>query len=727
MSRTLNRKLIYLLSFLFVLFVSMSLVPSFAAKAETPAEPENSVGTFSFADGDFAMVNGASLRIAGDYNGLRFMAGFKEKIFDKDKMDTVESFGMLIGPSDLVGDELNKEDADATNNRAVDINYENTDEDGKKYLYNAADAEGNKYKVFGGSLTNIYIDNYDREFVGVAYYVTTEGEIVYASVSGTENVRSLTSVAETAKTEGNYADESDSVKYLIDSYANKNSLGNGSFIYGLNGWDMQSVDPDGGDRQLGFVVGRTNVGKDTVYPYMCADYGTQSSKLFSFANTVQNENDENSEKVTGTLKSSVFVVNPGAWMTFSWGGGGDGNIYMKLYRASDNTTPIASFNNLTGTAIDPQAHTMKRAINLSELVKAGESFCCDGKISKGHTSVNESMLTGESLPADKIEGDYVFGGTVNGAATVEFIAENVGEKTKLANIIRLVEDAQNSKAPIARIADKVSGIFVPAVIAIAILAGIIWTIAENSAMAIKVFVGVLVIACPCALGLATPTAIITGIGRGAKSGVLFKNAEGLEKLSGVNTVVFDKTGTITVGKPLLTDVYVPENKDKILSLAKAVEIMSEHPLAQAVAHGIKEDVSQIKVESVTALSGLGVIAVADGKEIYLGNARLMHEKTKDFDNTPYSAKAREYAEQGKSVIIIAVDKKAVGVLAVADAIKEDAAHAVESLKKSGIRVILLSGDNALTAENIAKSAGSPPERTKSPKLTSSNGYASKTR
>lgn len=339
------------------------------------------------------------------------------------------------------------------------------------------------------------------------------------------------------------------------------------------------------------------------------------------------------------------------------------------------------------------------------LVKAGESFCCDGKISKGHTSVNESMLTGESLPADKNEGDYVFGGTVNGTSTVEFIAENVGEKTKLANIIRLVEDAQNSKAPIARIADKVSGIFVPAVIAIAILAGIIWTIAENSAMAIKVFVGVLVIACPCALGLATPTAIITGIGRGAKSGVLFKNAEGLEKLSGVNTVVFDKTGTITVGKPLLTDVYVPENKEKILGLAKAVEIMSEHPLAQAVAQGIEEDVSQIKVESVTALSGLGVSAVADGKEIYLGNARLMQEKIKDFDSTPYGAKACEYAGQGKSVIIIAVDKKAVGVLAVADAIKEDAAHAVESLKKSGIRVVLLSGDNALTAENIAKSAG----------------------
>ncbi len=368
MSRTLNRKLIYLLSFLFVLFVSMSLVPSFAAKAETPAEPENSVGTFSFAEGDFAMVNGASLRIAGDYNGLRFMAGFKEP-FD---MDKVESFGMLIGPSDLVGDELNKEDADATNKRAVDINYANTAEDGKKYLYNAADAEGNKYKVFGGSLTNIYIDNYDRGFVGVAYYETTEGKIVYASVSGTENVRSLTSVAETAKTEGNYADESDSVKYLIDSYANKHALGNGSFIYGLNGWTTENVtDQENQGRPLGFVVGRTNVGKDTVYPYMCADYGTESDKLFSFANTVQNENNENSEKVTGALKSSPFVVADGAWMTFSWGGGENTGITIEI--RDEITDEVLFVYDNTFENSDKAAATVKRAINLGGLGLSGKA------------------------------------------------------------------------------------------------------------------------------------------------------------------------------------------------------------------------------------------------------------------------------------------------------------------------------------------------------------------
>ncbi len=338
------------------------------------------------------------------------------------------------------------------------------------------------------------------------------------------------------------------------------------------------------------------------------------------------------------------------------------------------------------------------------LVKAGESFCCDGRIVKGATSVNESMLTGESMPVDKSAGDAVYGGTVNGTSVVEFVAENVGEKTRLANIIRLVEDAQNSKAPIARIADKVSGIFVPAVIAIAIIAGIIWTIVENSAMAIKVFVGVLVIACPCALGLATPTAIITGIGRGAKGGVLFKNAEGLEKLSGVNTVVFDKTGTITVGKPVLTDIYVPEDKQKYLAYAKAVELMSEHPLAKAVTGGIS-DTGNYVADEVKTLSGLGVGAVVDKKHIYLGNARLMREKTRDFDGSVFETKAAEYAEEGKSVILLAVDNKTVGVLAVADAVKDDAKDAVASLKKLGIRVILLSGDNTRTATRVAKSVG----------------------
>lgn len=337
------------------------------------------------------------------------------------------------------------------------------------------------------------------------------------------------------------------------------------------------------------------------------------------------------------------------------------------------------------------------------LVKAGESFCCDGKIVSGATSVNESMLTGESLPVDKNVGDKVYGGTVNGTGVIEFLAENVGDKTRLSGIIRLVEEAQNSKAPIARIADKVSAVFVPSVIAIAVLAGVIWTIAESFSMAVKVFVGVLVIACPCALGLATPTAIITGIGRGAKGGILFKNAEGLEKLSGVNTVVFDKTGTITKGKPVLTDVFVPENAQKYLAYAKAVETMSEHPIAHAVAEGIEE--TDVIAKDIQVLSGKGVFAKIGKDKVYLGNAALMSEVSDNFTSSQFALKAQEYAEQGKSVVLMAVNSKAVGVLAVADTLKDDAAYAVSELKKMNIKVVLLSGDNSLTARYVAKSVG----------------------
>ena len=369
MSRTLNRKLIYLLSFLFLLFVSLSFVTSFAAKAETPAEPENSVGTFSFAEGDFAMVNGASLRIAGDYNGLRFMAGFKEtETFD---MSKVVSFGMLIGPSDLVGERLDK--GDVTEGNAVDINYENTPEDGKKYLYNASDAEGNIYKVFGGSLTNIYINNYDRDFVGVAYYETAT-ETVYASVNGTENVRSLSAVAGNAKNSAEYAEGDDSVRYLIDSYANKNSLGNGSFKYGLNGWTTENVtDQDNQGRPLGYVVDRVNAGagEGNKYWYICADYGTESDKLFSFANTVQNENDENSERVTGALKSSPFVVADGAWMTFSWGGGENTGITIEI--RDENTDEVLFVYDNTFENSGKAAATVKRAINLGGLGLSGKA------------------------------------------------------------------------------------------------------------------------------------------------------------------------------------------------------------------------------------------------------------------------------------------------------------------------------------------------------------------
>lgn len=334
------------------------------------------------------------------------------------------------------------------------------------------------------------------------------------------------------------------------------------------------------------------------------------------------------------------------------------------------------------------------------LVKAGESFCCDGEVIEGESNVNESMLTGESMPVDKGVGSKVFGGTVNGNGILKFRAEGVGETTKLSKIIKLVEDAQNSKAPIARIADKVSGVFVPVVIAIALIAGIIWWATNGIALAVEIFVGVLVIACPCALGLATPTAIITGIGRGARGGILFKNAESLERLGSVDTVVFDKTGTVTEGAPTLTDKYLLGDEEEILSLVRAVESVSEHPIAKAITEALPDN--GIKAE-VKILSGYGLEGKADGKTVLCGNKALMDNYGVNVGNI--IEKADGFSDEGKSIIMIAIDGRAVGVLAVADTLKDDSAQAIERLKKLNLRLILLSGDNKRVADNIASKAG----------------------
>lgn len=334
------------------------------------------------------------------------------------------------------------------------------------------------------------------------------------------------------------------------------------------------------------------------------------------------------------------------------------------------------------------------------LVKAGESFCCDGVISEGESSVNESMLTGESMPVDKSAGDRVFGGTVNGGGILKFVADSVGEETKLSKIIRLVEEAQNSKAPIARIADKVSGIFVPAVMSIAILAGIIWWITNGFAPSLKIFVSVLVIACPCALGLATPTAIITGIGRGAKGGILFKNAESLERLGSINTIVFDKTGTITKGHPTMTDKFILGDEEQILAYVRAVESVSEHPIAKAIIEGIAPNDLQAEVK---VLSGYGLDGQVDGSRVLCGNMALM--RANGIDVSDVEAKADEYSMQGKSIVVVAKDGIAVGILGISDILKEDSKQAIEELKNLGLRVILLSGDNQKSAEYIAHTAG----------------------
>ncbi len=340
------------------------------------------------------------------------------------------------------------------------------------------------------------------------------------------------------------------------------------------------------------------------------------------------------------------------------------------------------------------------------LVKPGGKIPVDGKIIEGQSSIDESMITGEAIPVDKNVGDLVFGSTINKQGSFKFTATKVGDETLLANIIKMVEDAQGSKAPIQDLADKVSSIFVPVVLVISILAFVLWLviganfIGFSSALsyAILSFVGVLVIACPCALGLATPTAIIVGVGKGAENGILIKDAESLEKLASVNAIVMDKTGTLTEGKPTVTDVLLFENMDskKFLQIASSVEKLSEHPLADAIVEKAKkENIEFLKVDNFRIEQGVGVFGEINGQKIYI------HKPEKSENNL----KIKELQDQGKTVVEVEIDNKKIGIIAIADKIKEGAKEVVSNLRKKGIEVIMLTGDNHLTANYIASLAG----------------------
>lgn len=352
-------------------------------------------------------------------------------------------------------------------------------------------------------------------------------------------------------------------------------------------------------------------------------------------------------------------------------------------------------------------------IDSSEIVKgdivvarSGESFGCDGTIIEGTSEVDESMLTGESLPIDKTVGDKVVGGTINGNGGLKFVADGVGSDTVLSKIIALVEEAQGSKAPIAKLADKVSGIFVPSVIAIAILASVIWAIVgKDASFCLTIFVAVLTISCPCALGLATPTAIITGTGRGADKGILFKNAQALENFSKIDTVVFDKTGTVTEGKPQVTDFIVNGyDENKLISLISAVEEFSTHPLSQAiVVYADNRNREKLVGEKYENISGYGIKGECQGNEVMVGKKALLTENNVDISY--FEKQADELSSQGKSVSYVAVNSKAVGLLAIADVIKPNAKQAIEALGERGLRTILLTGDNRRAAEFIAEKGG----------------------
>lgn len=337
------------------------------------------------------------------------------------------------------------------------------------------------------------------------------------------------------------------------------------------------------------------------------------------------------------------------------------------------------------------------------LVKPGQSMPVDGVVLSGSTVVDESMLTGESIPVNKAVGDRVFSATINKNGSITYQAEKVGEDTTLSKIIRLVEEAAGSKAPIAHMADVISGWFTPVVMAIALVSAIIWFFVKGDiSFAVTIFVSVLVIACPCALGLATPTAIIVGTGKGASMGVLFKNATALQSAHKLRAVAFDKTGTITLGKPQLTDIVTFGTDEKeVLGFAAALEYASEHPLAEAVIAKAEEEKLTIKpVEDFASITGMGVSGTVDGKRIMIGNEKLITNGDRTILDVVDSL-----ANQGKTPMLISVDDKLSAVIAVADVIKETSREAVSELHKMGITTIMLTGDNKRTAEAIAKSAG----------------------
>jgi P-type Cu+ transporter len=340
------------------------------------------------------------------------------------------------------------------------------------------------------------------------------------------------------------------------------------------------------------------------------------------------------------------------------------------------------------------------------LVKPGEKIPVDGEVLEGRTSVDESMLTGESIPVEKSARSKVIGASINKNGTIKFQATKVGKDTVLAQIIILVEDAQGSKAPIAKLADVISGYFVPIVMAIAIIAGTAWYLSGMSVVfSLTIFIAVLVIACPCALGLATPTAIMVGTGKGAEYGVLIKGGEALETAHKINTIVFDKTGTITEGKPVVTDILVTDGFDEyeFLQLAASAEKGSEHPLGEAIVNRANEKGLEFyKTESFEAIPGYGIEVILQGKVVLLGNKKLMNERGIDIT---LQNESDRLAGEGKTPMFIAVNNTLAGIIAVADVMKASSKRAVEILHSMGIEVAMITGDNRRTAEAIAKQVG----------------------
>jgi Cu+-exporting ATPase len=342
-------------------------------------------------------------------------------------------------------------------------------------------------------------------------------------------------------------------------------------------------------------------------------------------------------------------------------------------------------------------------------IRPGEKIPTDGTVAEGHSSVDESMITGEPMPVEKTEGDKITGATVNGTGTLLMRAERVGRDTMLSQIVRMVAAAQRSRAPIQKLADKVSAWFVPSVIAVSLIAFVVWSLfgpPPPLSHAIVNAIAVLIIACPCALGLATPMSIMVGTGRGAAAGVLIKNAEALELMEKVDTLVVDKTGTLTVGKPKLIDVVPTSGFDQadVLRLAAALERGSEHPLAAAIVEGAAERGVDLPANGdFESRTGKGVVGTVDGRRVALGNVALMSDL--GVDPSMFQAQADERRSNGEGVMLVAIDGKFAGMVVVADPVKESAAEAIAELHKEGIRIVMITGDNRRTAEAVGRLVG----------------------